>query len=122
MGILTRVRATLLFCTVVSSGGCSMLVEVVNRKQGNQSLSENPSSPCSSLLHRLLPGEKLPKCTSEDQSRTEPFEFWTKTFGWIYFLKGVKLFTICIRKRLCQKVEAGYGGEKLRTLKQDEKA
>ena len=26
---------------------------VVNRKQRNQSLSENPSSPCSSLLHRL---------------------------------------------------------------------
>ena len=61
MGNLTRLGAILFFCTAVSSGGCSMLVEVVNRKQGNQSLSENPSSPCSSLLHRLLPGEKLPQ-------------------------------------------------------------
>ena len=28
-----------------------VLVLVVNRKQGNQSVSENPSTPCSTLLH-----------------------------------------------------------------------
>ena len=35
-------------CTAAMEG---VLVVVVNRKQGNQSVSENPSSPCSTLLH-----------------------------------------------------------------------